>query len=114
MEAYRVERRDGSLFLIFNGAITLETTTEIKDQIAKLQEEGGFDNLIIDLSEISFMDSSGIGFLVALNNKVKNVGQTMYLYRPTTQVLKTLELVQLRTFFNILDDEDDLTAILPE
>jgi len=114
MEAYRVENRDTLLFLHFSGAITLDTTTEIKDGIADILAKGDFEHMVINLSDISFMDSSGIGFLVALNTKVKATGKTMHLFRPTTQVLKTLELVQLRTFFHILDDEDDLTAILPE
>ncbi|MFO7818434.1 MAG: STAS domain-containing protein, partial [Desulfovibrionales bacterium] len=66
-----------------------------------------------DLSDIKFMDSSGIGFLVATNNKVKQSGRGFYLYMPSPQVIKTLKLVNLFSFFEILRDEDDLVAVTP-
>jgi anti-sigma B factor antagonist len=66
----------------------------------------------MDLSRIRFMDSAGIGFLVAMNTRVQNGGGSFYLYKPSLQVTKTLELVQLIDFFEFCATEDELSSLL--
>jgi len=112
MDAFGVERRDNALRINFKGEITLEITTDIKKQIDSTLKEPGFQAVIIDLSQITFIDSSGIGFLVALNTRVMGQGKALYLFQPSGQVVKTLELVQLANFFKTLKNEDELKAVL--
>lgn len=114
MDALRVEKKDNAVFAAFKGEITLEITSELKKELEAAISDGKFDNLIADLAEVNFMDSSGIGFLVALNTKIMGLGKKMYLYRPSAQVKKTFELVQLSSFFSILEQEEDLLAIMPD
>lgn len=114
MEAFRIEKKDDTVIIAFSGEITLEITSELKREIDDSLRDSVFDNLIVDLAEVTFMDSSGIGFLVALNTKIMGIGKKMYLFKPSNQVSKTLELVQLHNFFNMLEDDDDLLTILPE
>ena len=45
--------------------------------------------LVCDLKQVSFLDSSGIGFLVFLNNKVRQKGGQCYLHQFNDVVLKT-------------------------
>lgn len=111
MEAFGIERKQNCLIVTFCGEITLEVTTQLKNEMDVTLKQNGFNNLVVDLADISFMDSSGIGFLVALNTKILGLNKKMYLYRPSPQVRKTLSLVQLATFFQILEDEDDLLAL---
>ncbi len=114
METFRIEQKDDTIIIALTGEITLEITSELKRDVDDSLFESVFENLIVDLAEITFMDSSGIGFLVALNTKIMGLGKKMYLFKPSNQVSKTLELVQLNNFFNILEDDDDLLTILPE
>lgn len=111
MEAFTLERKDGLLIVSFSGEITLEVTNQLKNEMEVAIKQGDFENLVVDLAEISFMDSSGIGFLVALNTKILGQGKKMYLYRPSDQVHKTLALVQLSTFFKVLETEDEMLAL---
>ncbi len=114
METFRIEQKEDTIIIAFAGEITLEITSELKRQIDDALGDSVFENLIVDLAEITFMDSSGIGFLVALNTKIMGLGKKMFLFKPSNQVSKTLELVQLNNFFNILENDDDLLTILPE
>lgn len=113
MEAVKIDKQGTVVFFRFNGEITLEITSTLKQQITEALAEDDADILVFDLSEVTFMDSSGIGFLVARNTAYKGSGKKMYLFKPSTQVRKTLDLVQLSSFFDILDTEDDLVAVLP-
>ena len=114
MEGLRVESKNGAIFFNFNGEITLEVTADLKNEIEQALEGQTYKVLVFDLAGVNFMDSSGIGFLVAQNTKVKGGGKRMYLYRPSAQVKKTLDLVQLSNFFQIIEDEDALETVLPE
>jgi anti-sigma B factor antagonist len=111
MEAFRIERQDDALLVNFSGEITLEITTELKGRIDEVIKGGDFKALVVNLSEITFMDSSGIGFLVAMNTKTMGLGKKMFLLKPSAQVRKTLDLVQLSNFFQTLDNEDELLTL---
>lgn len=113
MDAFGIECRDNALYINLKGEITLEITTDIKKQIDATLKEPGFATVVIDLSQITFIDSSGIGFLVVLNTRVMGQGKKLYLFQPSAQVVKTLELVQLAYFFQTIKTEEELRAVLP-
>lgn len=74
-----------------------------KKTITRLLEEGRV-NLLVDLSGVGFLDSSGLGALVrALTNSQKDGGQTKLL-RAGPQVRKLLEMTKLDSVFELHDD----------
>lgn len=107
-----IERQDDVLMVGLQGEVTFENTGDIRQRVESELAAGEHASLILDLSAVTFMDSSGIGTLVALNSKVYNSGKRLYLLSPAEQVLKTLEMVKLTEFFDIIKDESDLD-ILP-
>lgn len=114
MEELTVERDQNVLMFRSAGEITLESTPAYK---VKLEEALGGDRpeiVVWDLAGVTFIDSSGIGLLVASSTRGQNAGSRFYLYRPSVQVRKILSLVKLIDFFNIIENEVELGAILPE
>jgi anti-sigma B factor antagonist len=112
MENLRVEKKDGGLVIRCEGEITLDGTPGLKRSIEDALGGGAVDAVVMDLSRVRFMDSAGIGFLVAMNTRVQNGGGSFYLYKPSQQVTKTLELVQLIDFFEFCATEDELSGLL--
>ncbi len=99
------------VFLVkYEGELTLEVIEEIKKELDDLLEKHQEKIWVFDLSRITFMDSSGIGFLVHLNNKKKMSKGKFYLLSPSETVVKTLSLVNLLNFFEIVEGKDDLEA----
>ncbi|GAB6161410.1 hypothetical protein JCM12298_05690 [Desulfothermus naphthae] len=93
----------------YSGELTLDVVEELKEEISKfINECDNEKSLVFDLSDISFMDSSGIGFLVHLNNVNKTKNKKLYLLNPSGAVKKTLSLVNLLNFFEIIEDESEL------
>jgi anti-sigma B factor antagonist len=100
-----------SLMGKYSGEITMEITQAFKREVEKVLEDGKSSLLVLDLSEVSFMDSSGIGFLVACNTRLQSSGKSLALFSPSAQVKKTLELVQLMEFFKVAETEQELDAL---
>lgn len=110
MEDLTWQRTEQTLVARYAGEITMEVTQEFKRAMDKALADGPA-TVVLDLSEVSFMDSSGIGFLVACNTRLKSLGKALVLYKPSSQVRKTLGLVQLMQFFQVAETESELSAL---
>ncbi len=110
MEKLTLRRIGNALMLHYVGEITLEITGDLKRRLDAELEGDEVGTVVIDLGDVSFMDSSGIGFLVSVNTRMRSAGRAFFLYRLSPPVEKTLGLVQLLQFFQVLSDEAALTA----
>ncbi len=68
----------------------------------------------IDLSEVKFVDSTGIGLLVCLQKKARVTGQQLVLLSPSKAVLSALRMMRLQDFFTIIDNLDTIHKPLEE
>lgn len=105
MEDKRITISGEVMTLKFGKEITIESLHGFKSNVEEQSNSPKVKTVIANLSETLFLDSSGIGFLVSLNSRLKNSNKNMYLLRPSEQICKTLELVRLISFFNLIDDE---------
>ncbi|SMF37586.1 STAS domain-containing protein [Desulfovibrio gilichinskyi] len=109
MEDERITISDGVMTLKFGKEITIESLHGFKSNVEAKSNSPEIKIVIANLSEAHFLDSSGIGFLVSLNSRLKSLNKNMYLLRPSEQICKTLELVRLISFFNLIDDELEIS-----
>jgi len=63
-------------------------------------------NLILDLSQISFIDSSGLGALVQLVKKLQNAGGSLQVVT-NPRVTQTVKLVRLEKFLSLQPSVED-------
>lgn len=112
MENLRIEHAKNAVLAGCRGEMTMEVTRELRAAIDAIVADTSADCLALDLSGVSFIDSSGIGFLVSLASRVENETKSFYLYRPGTQVVRTLELVQLKKYFRRLGTEEEFAPLM--
>lgn len=87
------------------GRITLgEGASTFRDSIRDLAASG-HKKLLLNLAEISYIDSSGIGELVSGFTTVANQGGTVKLLNLTKRVQDLLQITKLYTVFEVHDDE---------
>jgi anti-sigma B factor antagonist len=87
------------------GRITLgEGASTFRDSIRDLAATG-HKKLLLNLAEISYIDSSGIGELVSGFTTVANQGGTVMLLNLTKRVQDLLQITKLYTVFEVFDDE---------
>lgn len=68
---------------------------------------GDTDIILVDLQDITFMNSSGIGALMAAFNKVRVADKKLYLCSPNEQIKLIFEITQVNLVFKIFADRDD-------
>jgi anti-anti-sigma factor len=67
--------------------------------------DAGTKKLIVDFSEVPYIDSTGLGFLAGARVTAQNAGARMVLANVNTHVQKILDDVKLSQFFVIAPDE---------
>jgi anti-sigma B factor antagonist len=72
----------------------------VKDLIAKGQKK-----ILLNLGDVTYIDSSGIGELVSAFTSVRNQGGELKLLKLTKKVHDLLQITKLYTVFDIKDDE---------
>jgi anti-sigma B factor antagonist len=88
-----------------DGRITLgEGSMLLRDTIRQLAAQGQ-KQILLNLSEVHYIDSSGIGELVSALISTRNQGGELKLLNLTTKVHDLLQITKLHTVFDIRDDE---------
>jgi len=85
------------------------TAPEVKSELIGVVNNGA-RTVIIDLSQVSFLDSSGVGALVAIHKALEAVGGKLHLASPTRQAHLVLRLTQLESMFCLHRSIDDALA----
>lgn len=88
-----------------SGRITLgEGCTQLRELVRE-QLAKGQKNLLLNLADITYIDSSGIGELVSAFTTVSNQGGQLKLLNLTKKVHDLLQITKLYTVFDVHDDE---------
>ena len=83
----------GRKVLVAVGDVDLETSQVLRRRIATTSEPG--EDLVIDLSQVAFMDSPGLGTLIYCDRLQRERGGRLVLKGPTGAVRELFDIVQL-------------------
>jgi anti-sigma B factor antagonist len=88
-----------------SGRITLgEGSSTLRDALRELVAKGN-KKILLNLGDVSYIDSSGIGELVSGFTTVSNQGGTLKLLSLTKRVKDLLQITKLYTVFDVHEDE---------
>lgn len=101
---------DGVVVLDLSGRITLgEGSVQLRDAIRGLISKGK-KSVLLNMGEVNYIDSSGLGELVSAFTTAKNQQADVKLLNLTKKVHDLLQLTKLYTVFDIKDDEASAIA----
>jgi anti-sigma B factor antagonist len=101
-----VRQRDDVTILDLKGKITIGTgDVALRNSVQEVMA-GGAKRVLINMSEVSTIDSSGIGELVSAYTTATNRGAKLKLYNLPAKVSDILTITQLITVFDVYDNED--------
>jgi anti-sigma B factor antagonist len=96
---------DGVTIVDASGRITLgEGSVMMRDTVRDLLAKGN-KKIILNLGDVNYIDSSGIGELVSAYTTTKNQGGELKLLNLTKKVHDLLQITKLYTVFDVKDDE---------
>ena len=93
-----------------SGKIVLgQGTMTIRNMVRDILEAGG-RKIILNLADVSYVDSSGIGELVSTFTTVTNAGGQLKLLHLTKKIEQLLAITKLLTVFQVFEDEQAAIA----
>jgi anti-sigma B factor antagonist len=96
---HSVKEDRGSVIVAFAGEVDLEHSPQAREIL--LDQVGRRRRVLVDLSEVEYIDSSGIASLVEAFQKSKKTGNGFALAAPNPAALRVLELARLDKVFLI-------------
>ena len=107
---FKTREVDGVTILDLSGRITLgEGSGTLRDAVRDLVSKGS-KKIVLNLGNVDYIDSSGLGELVAAYTAVKNSGGDLKLINLTKKVSDLLVITKLATVFDVKDDEASAVA----
>jgi len=96
---------DGVTIIDLSGRITLgDGSVILRDAVHEALERGE-TNILLNLGNVDYIDSSGIGELVSAFTNVRAAGGSLKLLQLTKKVHDLLQITKLYTVFDVHDDE---------
>ena len=96
---------DGVTIIDLSGRITIgEGSVMLRDTVRDLSSKG-HKKILLNLGDVSYIDSSGVGELVSAFTTIRNAGGELKLLNLTKKVHDLLQITKLHKVFDIQDDE---------
>ena len=104
-----IERREreGHVVLEVEGAIRLgESGKQLADAL-KAELDAGTEHLMLELSRINYVDSTGVGELVGYLTRFSESGRRMVLVNPSLRIRTLLQIARIEHLFEIYDSVEE-------
>ncbi len=89
------------------GEIVFENSNDLKKEVKnKLRDEQDISNLIVNLEQVSYLDSSGVGFLISLLKFMRQQEGKLVLTNLDEKVKRVIELTKLDGIIDIYEDAE--------
>ena len=107
-------KTDGVTILDLSGRLTIgEPVLQLRDIVRGAIDDGDL-RFVLNLGDVSYIDSSGLGELVSTYTTVKNRNGDVKLLNLTKKAKDLLQMTKLLTVFDTYDDEAKAVAALKQ
>jgi len=102
------------LVVSLNGELDISSSDELRYKIDRALDEKPVKHLVLDLSRVSFIDSSGLGVILGRYKRVDRNGGKIVIVGLQPQVRRVMQLSGLLKLMEEVDIEEDALGILEE
>ena len=81
-----------TLYVGLNGELDESSAVFVRSKLDALIDKGGMKKVVVELSDLSFMDSTGVGVLLGRYKRLQSKGIPIYIANPTPSIDKLLNL----------------------
>ncbi|WP_462248023.1 STAS domain-containing protein [Ekhidna sp.] len=104
---YTQEINNNILKLNFEGDLIGENNGPEVVELANDAIATGVTHCLLNIGEVRYINSSGIGVLITLLTKFRNKNGDLYVIKPSDHVNKLLIMTKLQAIFNIVESEEE-------
>lgn len=99
----KVEKRHNALELIPEGKLDIDSGEEFEEKCKSQALDSAEKTIGINLEQIEYIDSSGLGTLIKVLNLAKNDGKQLLVFGAPPKVQNVFQLARLEKFFTFTD-----------
>lgn len=103
---------NGILVFSIKGQIRISTQEECRENFNKLIKENSTKRVVLNLSDVGYMNSAGIGMIVECFRKFSDNGGKIVLCGLVSDIAKLFEITQLDKFIEIYQNEEEAIQCL--
>ncbi len=101
----KLHQKGDYAILQIKGSLDMYSSLELKNLTENLPV-GSSTSIILDLSEVNYVDSSGIGTMIKIVNQVQDAGGKLYITGLKPMIEKIFKVAGLMNYFAILSEHD--------
>jgi len=105
-----VRKQNDVVIIDFKGRLAAGVSDEVLTQIVNELLAEGYKKILLNLSDMDYIDSSGLGDLVQSLRVANRHDASLRLLKPQDRVTKTLRLTNLLPMFSVYENEKDALA----
>ena len=107
-------RKNGEVYIIdVNGEMDLYNSYKLKELVSKMLEKN-VKSFIINMEQVDYIDSSGIGALIYICSTIKKMNLKLYISNIHGSVKKVIELTKLMRYFPIANSVEEALLMVNE
>ena len=106
--------REGITILTMKGRLAAGESNALREKVNAVSGAGTF-NIVLDLSQLDYIDSTGLGIMVICYTSLKKLGGAMKLVNLNKRNVELLLLTKLHTVFEVFTDLNDaINSFFPD
>jgi len=101
-----IKNRLNSIELIPMGKLEIGSADEFEEEFKTKALESTSVNIGLNLKEINYIDSSGLGILIKATNLSKNKSKNLIVFNVSDKIKNVFKIARLEKFFNFISKEE--------
>jgi len=97
----------GAVLLALIGELDLSTVEKVEDELRKA-EDGGAETVVLDLSSLSFLDSTGLRTIVTADQRARKSGRRLAIVKGPETVHRVFTITRLDERLDMVEGADDV------
>ena len=103
----QTREEDGATHLALTGELDLSTVDKVEDELRRV-EDGGAETVVIDLSSLSFLDSTGLRTIVTADQRARKSGRRLAIVKGPEPVHRVFTITRLDERLEMVNGADDV------
>ena len=97
------EKRNGLVHVMLRGELDLSSVNKVQDELQRVEADGP-SVVLLDLSKLTFLDSTGLRCLVTADQRARDAGRRLVLVRGPDPVQRVFAITRLEERLEMVDN----------
>lgn len=106
----RADRKNGTTVISVKGEVDMYNAPGLKEKVLSLMEDDGVKLIILDLQEVEYIDSTGLGILIGFRRRMIEGGGEMRVVIRSKRMKRLFEVTGLTKVFGVYESIEEAAA----